>query len=101
MPKKSLSDHQRNIVYNLCEEEGLPQAKVAQLFDVSQGTVSNAVQQMRTAKKHADELAQRDAEIAKRDAILRDGITRAVQAEIEKGTIEVEPYAGLIDYNGD
>ena len=52
--QKSLTKKQRKLVYKLCVEEGKPQAKVADLFNVSQPTISNAIKE----EKHDRELEE-------------------------------------------
>ena len=52
MSKKSLNDHQKDMVYQLCEVDHIPQSKVATMYGVSQPTVSNAIKD----KKHEQEV---------------------------------------------
>lgn len=86
MPRKALDDHQMDMIYQLCEKDGMPQSKVAALYDVSQGTVSNALRQ----KRH-------EAEIAQLQDTLERGFTRGVQAALEDGSFSDYPASGLID----
>ena len=53
MSKKALTPQQEYRAYQLCVEDKLPQSKVASLYGVSQGTISNLVKE----KKHEQEVA--------------------------------------------
>lgn len=86
MPKKALDDHQMDMIYQLCKKDGMPQSKVAALYDVSQGTVSNALRQ----KRH-------EAEIARLQDTLERGFTHGVKAAAKEGAIQFTPPAGYID----
>ncbi len=90
MPKKALSDHQMKMVYQLCDKDGISQAKVAQLYDVSQGTISNALKEMRFLDN-----------INQLNTTLENGFTRGVQAAIEDGTFSSINPIGLIDTRPD
>lgn len=47
MPKSSLTNKQKDRIYQLSIEDGFSQSKLANLFDVSQGTISNALKDKR------------------------------------------------------
>ena len=52
MPKSSLTNKQKERIYQLSTEDGFSQSKLANLYDVSQGTISNALKD----KRHEAEL---------------------------------------------
>lgn len=47
MVKRALEDRQRERIYQLCVEDNISQVKVAQLYGVSQATISNIVREQR------------------------------------------------------
>ena len=47
MPKSALSEDQRRRIHQLCDEDHFSQSKVAQLYGVSQGTISNVLKEER------------------------------------------------------
>lgn len=53
MAKRALTPQQEYRAYQLCTEDGIPQNKVASLYGVSQGTISNVVKE----KRHEQEVA--------------------------------------------
>ncbi len=53
MAKRALTPQQEYRAYQLCTEDGIPQNKVAALYGVSQGTISNVVKE----KRHEQEVA--------------------------------------------
>lgn len=79
MPKSSLSDSQKQRIYQL-KKDGFPQRKIAELYEVSQGTISNAIRDQ--AHKEEIEMYRRQQENA---------MIRGVTAAVETGEI-------LIDY---
>lgn len=76
MAKKSLTETQKNRIYQLSEEDGFSQTKLAQLYDVSQATIHNALKD----KRH-------EAEIAQLKGAMQNAMARGVQAAIEDGSI--------------
>lgn len=76
MAKKSLTETQKNRIYQLSEEDGFSQTKLAQLYDVSQATIHNALKD----KRH-------EAEIAKLKGVMQNAMARGVQAAIEDDSI--------------
>ena len=76
MAKKSLTETQKNRIYQLSEEDGFSQTKLAQLYDVSQATIHNALKD----KRH-------EAEIAKLNSVMQNAMARGVQAAIEDDSI--------------
>lgn len=52
MPRSSLTDKQKDRIYQLSTEDGFSQSKIAALYDVSQGTISNVLKD----KRHESEI---------------------------------------------
>ena len=88
MPKSAFSVEQRKRIHQLCDEDHFSQSKVAQLYGVSQGTISNVLKEERYK-----------AEIDQRDEILKNGFARGVQAAMEDGYFPNNAPKGLIDMN--
>lgn len=88
MPKSAFSEDQRRRIHQLCDEDHFSQSKVAQLYGVSQGTISNVLKEERYK-----------AEIRHRDDMLEHGFTRGVQAAIEDGSYPDTSPTGYIDMN--
>ncbi len=75
MPKSSLTNGQKNRIAEL-SADGFSQAKIAKLYDVSQGTISNALKEKRY-----------EAEINRRDQMIENAATRGVEAAIANGEV--------------
>lgn len=88
MPKSIFSVEQRKRIHQLCDEDHFSQSKVAQLYGVSQGTISNVLKEERYK-----------SEIERRDEILKNGFARGVQAVIEDGVFPNNVSKDLIDMN--
>lgn len=52
MPKSSLTDSQKERIYQL-KKDGFSQTKIAELYDVSQGTISNVLKD----QSHKEEIS--------------------------------------------
>ncbi len=72
MPKSSLTNDQNTRIAALAAD-GFSQAKIAGLYDVSQGTISNALKEKRY-----------EAEISRRDQMMQNAMQYGVEAAIEK-----------------
>lgn len=83
MPKSSLTNDQKNRIAELASD-GFSQAKIANLYDVSQGTISNALKEKRY-----------EAEISRRDQMMQNAMQYGVEAAIEKG--DLGPRNNLIE----
>ena len=75
MPKRSLNDDQKDRIAQLFSD-GFSQTKIAALYEVSQGTISNALKEKRY-----------EAEIVRRDNMIQNAMERGVLAAIENGEI--------------
>ena len=75
MAKSALTNEQKNRVAQLASD-GFSQSKIAELYDVSQGTISNALKEKRY-----------EAEIARRDQMMQNAMQYGVEAAVEKGAI--------------
>lgn len=73
MPKSSLTNKQKNRIAELADD-GFSQSKIANLYDVSQGTISNVLKEKRY-----------EAEISSRDQMIQNAMQYGVEAAIEKG----------------
>lgn len=72
MPKKALNPKQEYRAYQLHYEDGFSQTKVASLYGVSQGTISNVLKKKYEEKKESgDEGFKNNA--AKYGVIMADG----------------------------
>ncbi len=83
MPKSSLTNDQKNRIAELAAD-GFSQSKIANLYDVSQGTISNALKEKRY-----------EAEINRRDQMMQNAMQYGVEAAIEKG--DLSPRNNLIE----
>ena len=72
MPRSILSNAQKERVYDLAND-GFSQTKIAQLYDVSQGTISNVLK----GKRYQEE-------IHKRDSMLTAAAARGFESAAEK-----------------
>ena len=87
MPKSSLTNKQKDRIYQLNTEDGFSQSKLASLYDVSQGTISNALKD----KRH-------EAETAELKRAMENAMAKGVQAAIADGTISTR-NSGYIEAN--
>ena len=53
MAKRALTEAQKNRIWQLSEEDGFSQSKIAPLYDVSQSTIHNVLKE----KRHEAEIA--------------------------------------------
>ena len=79
MAKKSLTEKQKDRIYQLSQEDGFSQTKLADLYSVSQGTISNALKD----KRH-------EVEIAGYKYSIENAMTRGVQAAMENGEAQFQ-----------
>ena len=79
MPKKALTEKQKDRIFQLFEEDGFSQTKLAGLYDVSQGTISNALKD----KRH-------ESEVAELKQSMENAMTRGVLAAIENGEVQLQ-----------
>ncbi len=87
MAKRALTPQQEYRAYQLCTEDGIPQNKVASLYGVSQGTISNVIKE----KRH-------EQEVAGYQEFIRKAAVYGVKSAIEDGLLD--PRAALtIDVN--
>lgn len=75
MPKSALTNKQKNRIYELSTEDGFSQKKLAGLYDVSQGTISNVLKD----KRHEAEINELKMQ---QTAAMAMGVKSALQ---EKG----------------
>lgn len=85
MPKRSLTDDQKNRIAQL-NADGFSQKKIAALYEVAQGTISNALKD----KRH-------DAEVTKLKGAINNAAARGFQAVIEDGTLPIKPIKFIED----
>ncbi|EDY32085.1 helix-turn-helix domain-containing protein [[Ruminococcus] lactaris] len=76
MAKRALTEAQKNRIWQLSEEDGFSQSKIAPLYDVSQSTIHNVLKE----KRH-------EAEIAELKNQMQNAMARGVQAAIEDGSV--------------
>ncbi|MDO4453796.1 MAG: hypothetical protein Q4B90_04805 [Eubacteriales bacterium] len=76
MAKRSLTEYQKNRIYQLSEEDGFSQTKLAALYDVSQSTIHNALKD----KRH-------EAEVAQLKGAMQNAMVRGIQAATEEGSL--------------
>ncbi|MDE5767806.1 MAG: hypothetical protein K2H82_00255 [Oscillospiraceae bacterium] len=93
MPKKALTEHQKDRVYQLCVEDGISQSKVAAMYEVSQSTVSNAIKD----KRHEAEVAQLQKNIQNAAAY---GVKAAVEERLITPEIPLEYLEVMEDMYG-
>lgn len=78
MPKSFLTSNQKDRIYQLYTEDGFSQAKLADLYDVSQGTISNVLKD----KRHETEINEYKLQ---QTAAMAIGVSAAVnENEISK-----------------
>ncbi|MEG1502297.1 MAG: hypothetical protein RR370_02800 [Synergistaceae bacterium] len=73
MAKSTLSESQKNRVYQLYKDDNFSQSKLADLFDVSQGTVSRVIKD----KTY-------EAQIEHQQQMMENAMAKGVQSEISK-----------------
>lgn len=84
MAKKSLTNNQRNRIFQLVTEDGFSQSKLAALYDVSQATISNILKD----KRH-------EAEVAELKHAMTNAMAKGVQAVINEGKLSKNVSAFL------
>lgn len=77
MSKKALNPRDQYRAYQLCTEDGLAQSKVASLYGVSQGTISNVVKE----KRH-------EQEVAGLQNFIQNAARYGIQSAIENGLMD-------------
>ena len=76
MAKSVFDEAQRQRIQQLCDVDHFSQSKVAQLYDVSQGTISNVLKEERLK-----------SEIKRQNEVIRSGFVYGVKSAIEDGTL--------------
>lgn len=76
MASKSLTNNQRDRIYQLATEDGFSQSKLAGLYDVSQATISNIIKE----KRH-------EAEVAELKQAMANAMAKGVEAVMHEGKL--------------
>jgi predicted transcriptional regulator len=84
MSKRALTPQQEYRAYQLCVEDKLPQSKVASLYGVSQGTISNVVKE----KKH-------EQEVAGYQAFMKNAAQYGIKSAIEDGLLHPRVFQAI------
>lgn len=87
MSKSILSEREKERAFELYTKDKFSQAKIANLYDVSQGTMSRVIKEM----THKAEIEQLNLEVARREEMMERAMIKGVQAHLEKNsTINID-----------